>query len=116
MTIEDAHIGVDVIQVSRFRNRPVTTHRKFYDTIFNESEIKYCLKYSDPYPHLAGLFAAKEAIIKCIDFPIRMTEIEIGRSKEGRPTANIHREGTFEIRLSISHTQSLAIAVGLFLH
>lgn len=108
------NIGTDIVQVSRFRGKPVRANVSFYNSIFNKSEIMYCLRYSDPYPHLAGIFAAKEAVIKCTDWPLRMTDIKIRRSTDGRPTASIHyKKKAKKVKISISHTRSLAIAVAI---
>ena len=113
MSVEKANIGTDVIEVNRFRKMPIMSHHSFYESIFTNSEMKYCLKYTDPYPHLAGIFAAKEAIIKCLNRPLQMSHIEIGREKEGRPIVVIDNDNSYNIKISISHTRSLAIAVAL---
>lgn len=108
------NIGTDIIEISRFRCKPIKANLSFYNSIFNKSELTYCLRYSDPYPHLAGIFAAKEAVIKCSDYPVRMIDIEIVRYTEGKPTAVIHHnENTTNVEISISHSQSLAIAVAI---
>jgi phosphopantetheine--protein transferase-like protein len=74
----------------------------------------YCSRYSDPYPHLAGIFAAKEAVIKSTDWPLRMSDVKIGRSADGRPTADAHyKKRAKNVKISISHTRSLAIAVAI---
>jgi phosphopantetheine--protein transferase-like protein len=80
-----------------------------------EAEIIYCTKYSDPYPHLAGIFAAKESVIKCLNKPTKMIEIEIIHGRYGKPIALIHRKrkNTITTQISISHTKSLAIAVAI---
>ena len=41
-------------------------HKSFYKKIFTNSEIAYCKKFNDPYPHFAGKFALKEAVQKSI--------------------------------------------------
>jgi holo-[acyl-carrier protein] synthase len=108
------NIGTDIIEINRFRCKPVKTNLSFYNSIFNKSELSYCLKYSDPYPHLAGIFAAKEAVIKSSDYPVGMTDIEIVRYTERRPTAVVHHNGiTTSVEISISHSHSLAIAVAI---
>ncbi|MGB8642458.1 MAG: hypothetical protein WCD28_09235, partial [Nitrososphaeraceae archaeon] len=70
---------------------------------------------SDPYPHLAGIFAAKESVIKCLNKPTKMIEIEIIHGQYGKPIAMIHRKrkNTITTQISISHTKSLAIAVAI---
>ena len=34
---------------------------------FSDNEIKYCLKFNEPYKHFAGKFAIKEATMKSIE-------------------------------------------------
>lgn len=116
MTNGNLNVGTDVIEVKRFRNKPLNDRNAgFYHSVFTKSEMTYCAKYSDPYPHLAGIFAAKESIIKCLDKPTKMIDIEIIHGEYGKPSAVIHRKrkNTISARISISHTKSFAIAVAI---
>ena len=116
MTIESLNVGTDVIDVKRFRNKPLNDRNTgFYHSVFTKSEMRYCTKFSDPYPHLAGIFAAKESIIKCLNKPIKMIDIEIIHGKYGKPTAVIHRKrkNIISAQISIAHTKSIAIAVAI---
>ena len=116
MAIENLNVGTDVIEVKRFRNKPLNDRNAgFYHSVFTKSEMMYCSRYSDPYPHLAGIFAAKESIIKCLDKPTKMIDIEIIHGQYGKPKAVIHRKRKNMIspQISISHTKSLAIAVAI---
>jgi holo-[acyl-carrier protein] synthase len=107
-------VGTDIVEINRFRRKPLKANASFYDSIFNKSELMYCLKYSDPYPHLAGIFAAKEAVLKCSDQLLRMTDIEVSRHTDGKPTAVAHcQKKDINAKISISHTRSLAIAVAI---
>jgi phosphopantetheine--protein transferase-like protein len=76
------------------------------------------MKYSDPYPHIAGIFAAKESIIKCLIQPIKMVEIEVRHNRDGRPsiTINSRKKRAVQARISITHTKSIAIAVAVTVH
>lgn len=116
MTNGNLNVGTDVIEVKRFRKKPLNdTNAGFYHSVFTNSEITYCTNFSDPYPHLAGIFAAKESIIKCLNKPTKMIDIEIMHGKFGKPTVVIHRKrrNTRSVRVSISHTKSLAMAVAI---
>ena len=44
--------------------------------IFTKSEIAYCKKFDDPYPHFAGRFALKEAVQKSIHKNLIFKNIE----------------------------------------
>ena len=108
------NIGTDIIEVSRFRRKPIKKNRNFYNSIFTNLELIHCQKYSDTYPHLAGIFAAKEAVVKCIDLPLRISDIEISWHENGKPFVMIgHKKNT--VQISISHTKLLAIAVAVSL-
>jgi phosphopantetheine--protein transferase-like protein len=116
MTIESLNVGIDVVDIKRFRNKPINDRNTgFYHSVFTRSEMRYCTKFSDPYPHLAGIFAAKESIIKCLNKPTKMIDIEISHGKYGEPIVLIHRKrkNTISARVSISHTSSVAIAVAI---
>jgi holo-[acyl-carrier protein] synthase len=105
-------MGTDLIEIERFRSKPLKSNLSFYNSIFTCSELEYCLKYSDPYPHLAGIFAAKESIVKCSNVPLNMIDIEISHDVNGKPSGNILcNDDNIIIKISISHTHSLAIAV-----
>ena len=106
------NIGTDIIEVDRFRKKPIRKNRKFYSSIFTKLELKHCQNYSDIYPHLAGIFAAKEAVVKCVDLPLKLTDIEVSWNKNGKPLVTIHSKKN-NVYISISHTESLAIAVAV---
>jgi holo-[acyl-carrier protein] synthase len=108
-------VGIDIAEVDRFRKKPLDRNASFYNSIFTSREIKYCIKYVDPYPHLAGIFAAKEAVMKCIRIKYRMTSIEICRDSRGKPVFSLHmkKKKILNLDLSISHTDMLAIAVAI---
>jgi phosphopantetheine--protein transferase-like protein len=105
-------IGADIVEVKRFRQKPLKTNPNFYRSIFTTSELMYCLKFADPYPHLAGIFAAKEAVIKCFDGSLMMNDVEIVKDIHDKPKAIAHyKKKEITVKISVSHTQSLAIAV-----
>lgn len=110
------NVGVDIIEIKRFRNKPLNAdNASFYHSIFTESELMYCMKYSNPYPHIAGIFAAKESILKCLTIPLRMIDIEIKHNQDGKPSTIIRSKKTkaIQARVSISHTKSIAIAAAV---
>ena len=110
------NVGVDIIEIKRFRNKPLNKdNASFYHSIFTESELMYCMKYSNPYPHIAGIFAAKESILKCLTIPLRMIDIEIKHNQDGKPSTIIRSKKTkaIQARVSISHTKSIAIAAAV---
>lgn len=110
------NVGIDIIEIRRFRDKPLNNkNASFYHSIFTKSELQYCMKYSDPYPHIAGIFAAKESIIKCLIEPIKMVEMEVRHNRDGKPIILIHsrKKRHVHARISITHTGSIAIAVAI---
>jgi phosphopantetheine--protein transferase-like protein len=115
-TARDLNVGVDVVEIRRFRKKPLNNENlSFYHSIFTKKELLYCMKYSDPYPHIAGIFAAKESLIKCLARPPKMTEIEINHTREGKPQIAIYsrKERNMQAQISITHTRSIAIAIAI---
>jgi holo-[acyl-carrier protein] synthase len=109
-------VGIDIAEVDRFRKKPLDRNVSFYNSIFTSREIKYCTKYVDPYPHFAGIFASKEAVMKCIRIKYRMTDIEICRDSRGKPVPSLRmKKKILNLDLSISHTEMLAIAVAVMI-
>jgi len=74
--IKGMNIGIDIINVKRFEKKHFVENKVFYKKIFSESEIKYCIKYKNPYPHFAAKFALKEAVKKSIKENINMLDIQ----------------------------------------
>jgi len=108
-------MGVDIEDVGRIRTAVARFGKRFLRRIYTQSEIDYCMKKRDPYPHLTARFAAKEAAVKAFaqlgktftkDFEIVATG--------DIPKLVYHggvRFSPYEISLSISHTRELATAV-----
>jgi len=110
--IPKINIGTDIVEVKRFQDNPIEKNISFYKSIFSDSELEHCKKFSNPYSHLAGIFAAKEATIKWLDKPISMTDIHTFWDKKGKPSITVFPE-RIDVNVSISHTQTLAIAVSM---
>jgi holo-[acyl-carrier protein] synthase len=105
-------IGVDIVNVTRFRKKPLRNNLNFYKKIFSESEINYCKKFSSPYEHFAGKFAIKESVIKAIPDKISLKNICILNSKR-RPEIKINGKlnKKYDFIVSVSHEKEFAIAV-----
>jgi phosphopantetheine--protein transferase-like protein len=99
-------LGIDMEEIAAM---PVTDdfrEDEFYTMNFAPSEIAYCILKPHPYASFAGMFAAKEAIVKA------------DNNYKNRPFNNIivrHLPGGQPFHeafdLSISHTDQLAIAI-----
>jgi len=113
-------IGVDIVEIDRFRRIIYSEHKSFYDDIFTPHEIEYCLSFKDSAKHFAATFAGKEAVYKALNkyLNIKLSEIEIIRDEKGAPHVHLKINGddevknilSLEVRVSLSHTSSHAIA------
>jgi phosphopantetheine--protein transferase-like protein len=78
----------------------------FYTMNFTPSEIAYCILRADPYASFAGLFSAKEAVIKAGLRARPFNKIEIAHLADGKPVFP-------GFQLSISHAGQVAVAVAV---
>lgn len=106
-------VGIDCIDIVRFKDFKNNPKAPFLKKVFSEFELIYCFGYKDPSSHLAGTFAAKEATSKALGvtkFPF--AEIEIRHGKDGAPAA--YRKGRkLPIKISITHTNTMACAIAV---
>ena len=105
-------IGVDIVKISRFKDKPFLSNKNFYKKIFFDSEIKYCLKYKNHAPHFSGEFAVKEALIKAINEKISLHEIKT-YYKNSKPMVKVKStlDKKYNFIISVSHENDFAIAV-----
>ena len=110
--IEKDGLGIDIIDVERFTKKIFRQNIKFYQRIFLESEIKYCIRFKSPYEHFAGKFALKESVIKSIPDKISFLDIQTSNSKRG-PTNRLlgKKSKKYSFLCSVSHEKKFAIAV-----
>lgn len=111
MIKSNLNVGIDLFEIERLRSKPFEKNKSLYAKIFHTDEIDYCLRFSDPYPHFAGIFAAKEAIIKCYPEKIFFNNIVIDRKNNKIPLAKILDNKNSQISISISHTSKLVTAI-----
>ena len=97
-------VGVDLVFIPEFRDRLEISAGRIIQRAFRPSEIN-----SQETEHLAGLWAAKEAVVKAAaSAPSKWTDIVITHDSSGKPHASI---GMQEFALSISHHGDYAVAV-----
>lgn len=104
-------IGLDLVEIERFKQFKKTD--TFLIKNFTQGELDYCFSFKDPAPHLAGLFAAKEAVAKAITEKVVVYEIEIRHADNGRPTIWQKNKENKKIAVSITHTDKIAAAIAL---
>jgi holo-[acyl-carrier protein] synthase len=115
-------VGVDLAEVSEVQRSIDLFGQRYLNRIFTPREQAQSAESSDPTPHLAARFAAKEATIKVLSVDDAIppwTSMELKREPSGGPT--LHLTGAaarlaFEKRIdsllvSLSHENDMAIAV-----
>jgi holo-[acyl-carrier protein] synthase len=119
-------VGIDIIEVARVQASHERFGERFLNRILRPEEIDYCLSHKNPAPHLAGRFAAKEAISKAfgtgIGSQLGWRDMEIGRKKSGEPFVILHgggqkllrQRGGQRVLVSLSHTQNYATAMAVW--
>jgi len=110
--------GVDVVELSRFRQAVARGGEAFMRRIFTEHEAAYArARRQTTLLHLAGRFAAKEAVIKAVSqidprHVPAMNQVEVRNDRLGRPHVvlrNRHR-ARVRIHISLSHVDTVAVA------
>jgi holo-[acyl-carrier protein] synthase len=108
--------GVDIIEIDRIES--AARNPRFLERVFTEKERERCLRRKNPAEELAGRFASKEAVIKCLGRRVPWKQIEILNEPSGKPFVALHglakdlARGR-RIALSISHSRLYAVATAV---
>ncbi len=107
-------IGVDIEQISRFKDKTLETNEHFLKKIFTEKELEYCFSDKNYAQHLCGKFCVKEAVIKALSayniFDITYKDIEVLNNEHKIPYIKVEKYPQYCYKVSISHTKDNAIA------
>ncbi|PGH17519.1 fatty acid synthase subunit alpha [Helicocarpus griseus UAMH5409] len=119
---ENSKVGVDVESIDAIN----IDNETFVERNFTAEEQKYCRAASSPQASFAGRWSAKEAVFKSLGVPSKgagapLREIEIGRDESGGPIVVLHGDaaaaakqaGVKEVSVSISHSDTQAIAIAM---
>lgn len=118
-----AGIGIDVVEIGRLREILARQGDRFIRRVFTADEDAYCRRHRDPVPHYAARFAAKEALFKALGTGwsqgVSWQDAEVLREKQkapvlvlrGRAAEIAEAMGAGTLRLSLSHSDSSAVAV-----
>ena len=101
-------IGIDIEMINAIPLTNDFREDSFYTMNFATKEIAHCILQPNPYASFAGLFAAKEAMVKAdnslLNQPFK--DIPVLHLSSGKPW-NEH------FNISVSHTDTMAVAVAL---
>ncbi len=119
-------VGIDVVDVERMKSL-LTRRPKIVERLFSAAEQEYSVKQADPSRRLAVRFAAKEAVMKALSAnfgTIGWKEVEVVRNEQpnprpvevqltGRAAQLAKDQGVVDIQISLSHSDTTAIAIAL---
>lgn len=114
--------GIDLIECARIGELLERHRERFLQRILTQAERACAERLAQPLPHIAGRFAAKEAVLKVLGTgwrgPISWTDVEILNDAAGQPHVTLHgpcaeiarRLGIERVLISITHTQQYGAA------
>ena len=108
--MEIFNIGVDIINIERFKKKEYAKNKKFYQKIFSKSEIEYCLEFKNSSEHFAGKFAIKEAVRKSLKEKVPFNKI-LTTHKNSKPRIILKMKLNYEFLVSVSHETNMALAI-----
>ncbi|HEX2852979.1 MAG TPA: holo-ACP synthase [Opitutaceae bacterium] len=118
-------LGCDVIEVERVRGVLQRQGEKFLERVFTDEERAYCSRMAHPHKHYAARFAAKEAVSKCFstgigaEFGWRSVSVYHGERHQplvrldAQGEALLRTVGATHVHLTLSHTDTVAMAVAV---
>ena len=119
--MSELRTGLDLCEISRMER--MTEHPRFLERCLTEGERAWLAERGkQKAASLAGLWAAKEALLKALGtgLELPMREVEILHGANGEPFYQLHgeaarRAGEAMLSLSITHDGGIAAAVCVLL-
>lgn len=106
-------VGIDIVEIARVKK---AMSERFVEKVLSKEEITLFNTFKEfrQAEFLAGRFACKEAIIKClsdIEIPL-MPDLVVLNNEKGKPYIKYKN---YNIKLSISHEEKFAVAIATLL-
>lgn len=105
--------GVDITEVKRLKQAIDRWGNGFLNRVFTGKELKNARSRVNFFQHLAGKFAAKEAVFKALGVAeLLWKDVQILNDKQGKPYCAIlnGKARKKDIHISISHVKNYAVA------
>ena len=105
--------GVDITEVNRIKKAVEKWGESFLNRVFTSDELINAKTRGSLYQHLAGRFAAKEAVFKALgDENLNWQDVEILNDQQGKPACKfLNAKGKgMDVIVSISHVKNYAVA------
>jgi holo-[acyl-carrier protein] synthase len=117
-------LGTDLVEVPRFRLAMERRGERLGERLFSEDERAYAYRQKDPAKNLAARFGAKEAVMKAMGvglWKFKLRDVEVVRQRGGAPRVALYgraaeladEHGVVAWHLSLTHTNSTALAVAI---
>lgn len=110
-------VGIDFIETKRIEKALKTPG--LLERLFTTKERAYFGTFKHPLQTIAGRFAAKEAVAKALGTgfgkDLEWQDIEITNEDSGKPCVYIKNKEKEHFLLSISHSESAATAIAIWL-
>lgn len=117
-------IGLDAVDIARVERMLGDNGERMLERLFTSAEAAYALARARPAQHLAVRLAAKEAAFKALAGNelargVGWKEIEVRNGTDGAPTleltgrarARAAELGVGRMHVTLTHTESMAVAV-----
>jgi holo-[acyl-carrier protein] synthase len=118
-------IGLDLVEIGRIAAAIQRHGNRFIERFCRQREVRAISNPTVLAQHVAGLFAAKEAVLKALGTGwaegLTPKQVEIARDAHGRPRVMLHdaaqhraeEMGVERFHLSITHDHGVAAAVAV---
>ena len=115
-------IGIDVVELGRMKEVVAKWGDSFLRKVFTDGELAYARSKKFPINHIAGRFAAKEAVAKALatgwSGGFRWKDVEVTNDRSGKPAVELHGAvktllAGNQIFVSISHSESVVVAAAV---
>jgi len=104
-------LGIDVSETARFSG--MKKKHFFLKKVFTARELSYCFSYRFPALRLAGLFSAKEAVVKASGGKWPILRLEVRHDTAGAPKIYVGGKLKKNVLVSISHSKVNSCAIAL---
>jgi len=119
-------VGLDLVEIDRMRESLDRHGPSFAERILHPDEDKSRIGMADGATHLAGLFAAKEAVMKALGTGMAgaaFKDIAVLNRPNGEPYLRLSgraqetaaKRGVRDWRVSVTHSRTMAAAVAIAL-
>lgn len=106
-------VGIEAVEVERFGRARDRFGDRLLERLFTPAELERCMSKRRPEASLAGLFAAKAALMKALGRAVAYSRVEVGRGLRGGPVVKLAPGSAPEgvsFAVTITHDAGLAVA------